>query len=138
MYKSIKDMCWMAWTRALETAKPTDLVPDFREISDERQAEIMNVFEDWYKKNQPSNFSTERMKCQVCGISVFEGIVGYNYMVTRQVWEIEAGLRYEQFAHIGCLETKIGRKLTPEDFTNGSINSLLLWLLENGIEIPKI
>lgn len=43
-----------------------------------------------------------------------------HYMVLNKVWS-RAGMK-EGFLCIGCLETRIGRRLTPRDFTNAPIN----------------
>lgn len=47
------------------------------------------------------------------------------YIVTKELWE-KYGARYHHHICIGCLETRLGRKLTPEDFPDCGINQGLL------------
>jgi hypothetical protein len=45
------------------------------------------------------------------------------YMVDDRVWE-DAGMEHHGFLCIGCLETRLGRRLNRADFTDADINSL--------------
>jgi hypothetical protein len=55
--------------------------------------------------------------CGDCDVNVAAG--GERYMVRDEVWPIhhDGGLQC-----IGCLEARIGRRLTPEDFTDCPYN----------------
>jgi hypothetical protein len=68
------------------------------------------------------------LHCDDCGIGTSS--LGEYYMVANAVWE-EAWAGRRKWWHrlpnreilcIGCLETRIGRKLTRHDFTNAPIN----------------
>ena len=68
----------------------------------------------------------ELCPCVDCGIStVPQGTRGEWYMVHDDVWSA-AGMNpvadLTQFLCIGCLERRIGRRLTPRDFTDASVN----------------
>lgn len=57
--------------------------------------------------------------CTACTLCVYE-----YYMVTDQVWKL-TGLRgYDGMLCIGCLEQRLGRLLTREDFTDVPINQV--------------
>lgn len=74
--------------------------------------------------------------CRVCYESVLKGIINYGYMVTKETWE-EAGFVYEDMAHIGCLEKRLGRPLVKADLTDVPMNRILHWILDQGLELPK-
>lgn len=58
--------------------------------------------------------------CVDCKINTF--IIGEYYMVHHSVWE-DSGLGlYDGMLCISCLEKRIGRQLTSEDFSNFPIN----------------
>lgn len=60
------------------------------------------------------------MLCNDCNVNTsIHGIQEY-YMVQHELWESVAGNC--EFLCIGCLEARLGRELTPEDFTNYPIN----------------
>lgn len=46
------------------------------------------------------------------------------YMVTDQVW-ISAGVPEKAELHLTCLETRLGRRLTIEDFTDVPVNQMI-------------
>jgi len=46
-----------------------------------------------------------------------------HYFVQTQVWFDQAGMGEVGMLCIGCLELRIGRRLTPEDFTSAHINN---------------
>jgi hypothetical protein len=63
--------------------------------------------------------SMECLRCQFCGVDTVE--IGEWYWVTDAVWD-----RYgppEGCACIGCLEERMGRRLTPDDFPDFPINT---------------
>lgn len=66
-----------------------------------------------------------RTSCFDCGVDVQDEY----YMVRRDLWDKWAKSYDEQQAEIcvGCLEHRVGRRLTPFDFTNCSVN-VLNWL----------
>jgi hypothetical protein len=69
-------------------------------------------------------------RCADCGFGTITG--GEYYMVKEEVWEAAwAGRRKpwhelpgQQVLCIGCLEKRIGRKLTANDFTDAPVNDL--------------
>jgi hypothetical protein len=69
--------------------------------------------------------STYTTKCADCGLDTIAA--GEWYMVHDQIWQQAWGsLEYtgpgQQVLCIGCLENRIGRKLTSADFTAASVN----------------
>lgn len=46
-----------------------------------------------------------------------------HYFAKNEVWIGEAGMSETGMLCIGCLETRIGRRLTPDDFTDAHINN---------------
>lgn len=60
--------------------------------------------------------------CADCGA---ETIVTEFYMVTNDVWSEASGCGpAPQFLCIGCLEQRLGRRLTPPDFTDCLLNEI--------------
>src|SRR5262249_17820365 len=57
------------------------------------------------------------MLCGGCGVDA--GAIDEYYMVKDDLWK-RAGKR--RYLCIGCLEERIGRKLTPDDFTDCPLN----------------
>lgn len=47
-------------------------------------------------------------------------------MVTPKVWAA-AGMPYQGFLCVGCLEDRLGRRLRPRDFTSAMINDPSPW-----------
>lgn len=64
--------------------------------------------------------------CLDCGVSCAEDGVNEYYMVQAAVWR-EAHPKRRGMLCIGCLETRLGRRLKPEDFTSAPINSIKEW-----------
>lgn len=64
--------------------------------------------------------------CLGCGVSTAEDGVNEYYMVQAEVWAA-ANPKRRGMLCIGCLETRLGRRLTPEDFTHAPINSIIEW-----------
>jgi hypothetical protein len=56
-------------------------------------------------------------RCNDCGIDVVEA--GEFYMLRREIWEGELGLLMSDNLCIGCLEKRLGRKVSLTDM--GSI-----------------
>lgn len=69
--------------------------------------------------------SDKRFFCKSCGIDTStknKGIAEY-YMVEDDVWE-SAGMTIDGgMLCIGCIEDRLGRKLTPSDFTDCLLNT---------------
>lgn len=60
--------------------------------------------------------------CRIDTSSKHKGIAEY-YMVEDDVWE-SAGMTIDGgMLCIGCIEDRLGRKLTPSDFTNCLLNT---------------
>lgn len=78
----------------------------------------------------------ERFCCIVCGDPLTKGIINYQYMLKNNIWE-EAGFTPRNLAHISCAESKLGRELVQDDFTDAPMNGLIHWLFQQGIPIPK-
>lgn len=64
--------------------------------------------------------------CLGCGVSTAKDGVNEYYMVQAAVWH-EAHPKRKGMLCIGCLEKRLGRRLTPEDFTSAPINSIKEW-----------
>lgn len=62
----------------------------------------------------------KKFRCLDCGQDT--GEMGEFYFVNTDIWMKAVGSK-EGMLCIGCLETRINRKLTPFDFTGASINS---------------
>jgi hypothetical protein len=64
--------------------------------------------------------------CRDCGVdtSQTDGISEY-YMVNDDLWE--SAISTSGMLCIGCLERRIGRRLTAADFTDCPLNSGLHW-----------
>jgi len=63
--------------------------------------------------------------CHDCGTETLPVDWGYRaewYMVNKEIWEA-AGLR-SGYLCIGCIESRIGRRLNANDFTDAPINDL--------------
>lgn len=58
-------------------------------------------------------------ECAACSIDTLH--INEYYMVTDEVWEAAWPKRYGMLC-IGCLENRLGRELTAEDFTDAPIN----------------
>jgi len=60
------------------------------------------------------------------------------YMVHDHVWrlatdkDVQEGNKRAYFLHLDCLERRIGRYITLEDFTNAPINNVIRWAFERG------
>lgn len=52
--------------------------------------------------------------CDGCGADIVA--LGEYYMVSREVWQQQLGLGWDDNLCIGCLEKRLGRKLTALDF----------------------
>lgn len=64
--------------------------------------------------------------CLDCGASTAEDGLNEYYMVQAAVWHAANPGRKGMLC-IGCLEARLGRRLTPEDFTSAPINSIKEW-----------
>jgi hypothetical protein len=60
----------------------------------------------------------DRDVCDDCGVNVF-AISEYGYMLTLPMWTAIGGGR---LLCIGCVETRLGRRLGPDDFSNALCN----------------
>ena len=58
--------------------------------------------------------------CADCGIDT--SAADEYYMLHDRVWRKAAGKDIEAMLCIGCVETRLGRKLTPRDFTKCAVN----------------
>jgi hypothetical protein len=62
--------------------------------------------------------------CADCGVNTLA--VGEWYMVNDKLWEAASrfGKIWEEsfYLCIGCIELRLGRRLTPDDFTNVPVN----------------
>lgn len=61
-----------------------------------------------------------RFNCLDCGVSTLEN--GEYYMVTDEVWLEEVAAIDSGMLCIGCLEERLGRRLTKDDFILAPIN----------------
>jgi hypothetical protein len=59
-------------------------------------------------------------ECVLCGVDT--DAIGEFYMVDDELWE-KYGVHHHGQLCIGCLEERLGRKLTPADFTDATLNS---------------
>lgn len=59
--------------------------------------------------------------CKDCGVDT-DSICEY-YMVKDSLWKKAVKKDTEIILCIGCLEDRIGRELTPEDFTEAPVNT---------------
>lgn len=71
----------------------------------------------WHKRGEDFR---ARHKCDLCGGT--ERLE--SYMVKKHVWD-EAMDGREGFLHLRCLERRLCRRLTIEDFTDAPINDML-------------
>jgi hypothetical protein len=58
--------------------------------------------------------------CVDCGRNT--GQIQEYYMVNDRLWDKTAGKDKDKMLCIGCLEKRLGRKLTPADFTDAPVN----------------
>ena len=72
-----------------------------------------------------STQSAARLPCLGCGADTASDALGEYYMVTDEVWALGGAGR--GFLCIGCLEARIGRRLTAADFTGAPCNWLPLF-----------
>lgn len=73
-----------------------------------------------------------RLICPVCGRKTVQ-----DYMVTDTVWA-QCGLRHEDNLHLSCLEERLGRRLTLEDFVEVPANEAIRWAWARGKEGPEL
>jgi hypothetical protein len=65
--------------------------------------------------------------CLDCGMMLIPWNEPCEYfMVHDHVWTSVAG-KYDGMLCVGCLESRLGRELTTEDFTDAPINSMTKW-----------
>lgn len=62
----------------------------------------------------------KKFLCLDCGVDT--GKISEHYFVNLDLWLSAVGSKNGMLC-IRCLEKRIGRELTPDDFTNASINS---------------
>lgn len=60
------------------------------------------------KRKLPRRF-LDRHRCKDCGLNVIKA--GEYYMVNSAIWEKQLGLTWSDNLCIGCLESRLGRKL---------------------------
>ena len=79
-------------------------------------AEVYDEYNDAYVKVEPS-------PCADCGVDTTpeDGPWEY-YMVHPGLWERATKDQPARYLCIGCLESRIGARLTPGDFTHARIN----------------
>lgn len=66
--------------------------------------------------------SRDRYRCMDCGID--SDAIGEFYMVKREVWATAVPtFERDGMLCIGCLEKRLGRELTPKDFTDCPLNT---------------
>jgi hypothetical protein len=63
--------------------------------------------------------------CADCGKDTLGTPEGDWYVVHDHVWKA-AGMEPDGFLHRACLERRLGRKLTPADYTNAPVNAKFL------------
>ena len=54
-----------------------------------------------------------RQTCNECGVNVIE--IGEYYMLNPDIWERQLGLGWTDNLCLGCLEARLGRKISPSD-----------------------
>ena len=73
----------------------------------------------------------EKIDCAICGLEI-DGY-DFSWMTTGSVWE-KAGLIKGQFAHLECVEIRLGRKLQIEDFPKHlPLNNAIHWGFKLGL-----
>ncbi len=72
------------------------------------------------KKLNKDKFKNETA-CVDCGIDTIE--IDEYYMVWNDIWPLEG----RGMLCIGCLENRLGRELTREDFTDAPINEIFTY-----------
>lgn len=58
--------------------------------------------------------------CLDCGADTFD--LGEYYHVHDYLWQIAVGDEHAGMVCLGCLETRLGRRLTGADFTDAPVN----------------
>lgn len=83
--------------------------PDFNSFTDKNIQDYVNFF-----------------SCNDCGVNVackFGGICEYSFMLKPETWQ-SLNLNKEILC-VGCIEKRLGRKLTPNDFdTSAKVTSI--------------
>lgn len=74
-------------------------------------------------RKRPRRQKAEDFVCSDCAELELSG-----YMVENSVWR-EAGAHRFELLHLECLEKRLGRPLTIEDFTPAPINHSIRWAL---------
>lgn len=64
------------------------------------------------------------LPCHDCGVDTCSAALGEYYMVTDDVWAASGLAEDGGYLCIGCLETRLERLLTPDDFTDAPVNWL--------------
>lgn len=62
--------------------------------------------------------------CVDCGVDTYARGVDEYYMVHNEVWAAAGMLPRDGMLCIGCLEARLGRRLTAVDFTDVPVNDL--------------
>jgi hypothetical protein len=93
-------------------------------IDDDAGQDLLEIL-----SRKPSRADIEQRTCAVCNTFVFRGTVPIEYMVEDHIWKA-AGFQKNEVACVGCLETRLGRPLVFQDFTNALINSVVRWFLD--------
>ncbi len=103
--------------------KDNKAIDDYREIATKRLArQIENILFAFSKQELPD---LPLALCLDCNVDTQE--INEYYMLKNMVWEL-TGLSSDGFAKsgflcIGCVEERIGRELTAQDFIKASVNS---------------
>lgn len=91
--------------------------PDAARLDDTRPSQLVLDGLDAFQRLPPAG-----APCAVCGVDTQRA--AEQYMVHDQLWAA-AGMPSEQGWHylcVGCLEQRLGRTLTPADFTDVPLN----------------
>ena len=90
--------------------------------------------------------------CAHCGAKAYEEVeeengvrkhrlIAMEYMLKDAIWR-EAGFSHHDIACLGCVEQRLGRNMTLDDFNPYPINTMVKWLLskkrfdDNGNLLP--
>jgi hypothetical protein len=76
----------------------------------------MNDVTEKKKLTKLSPKELARYKCNDCGVNVVT--IGEFYMLTPNIWERQLGLGWDDNLCIGCLEKRLGRKVSMNDMSS--------------------
>jgi hypothetical protein len=66
-----------------------------------------------HKREAPPPLYLARLTCMGCGVNALE--IGEYYMLNPRIWEDQLGLYWQDNLCIGCLEKRLGRKVSLSD-----------------------